>query len=143
MNSKSMFFIFYGLFFCVFLANNVFTQLQSFEHWQLINEDTEFMNLRTTANQFNTKSSCSLTAEEKAEIESYRDVVNKIFDESINGTFKGRTYKTLGTFVDKFGSRLSGSESLEKSINFMLAEMEKSELANIHAESVEVPNWKR
>ncbi len=52
-------------------------------------------------------------------------------------------YRRLGQLVDGFGHRLSGSSSLERAIDWILLEMQKDGLANVHGEKVMVPHWLR
>ena len=44
---------------------------------------------------------------------------------------------------DRFGNRLSGSESLERAIDWILAEMARDSLAGVRGELVMVPHWVR
>jgi carboxypeptidase Q len=52
-------------------------------------------------------------------------------------------YTRLGQLVDGFGHRLSGSASLEAAIDWILAQMKKDGLENVHGEPVMVPHWIR
>ena len=52
-------------------------------------------------------------------------------------------YKRLGDLVDGFGHRFSGSESLERAIDWVIAEMKKDGLQNVRGEPVMVPRWVR
>jgi carboxypeptidase Q len=52
-------------------------------------------------------------------------------------------YSRLGTLVDRFGHRLSGSASLEAAIDWTLAEMKKDGLQNVRGEPVSVAHWER
>ena len=53
------------------------------------------------------------------------------------------TYDRLAYLTDTFGPRLSGSESLEDAIDWILAEMEADGLENVRGEPVLVPKWVR
>ncbi|KAJ8932973.1 hypothetical protein NQ314_014304 [Rhamnusium bicolor] len=86
---------------------------------------------------------CNLSSELIAEIQSYGPTVEKIINSITNGKFKGGTYKELSDFVDKFGSRLAGTQNLEDSIDYMLNLLQKYELDNVHGEDVQVPHWLR
>jgi len=87
---------------------------------------------------------CSSVSQERIkEIQSYKPVVNEIIKAVMSGQFKGQTFSDLEYFVDNFGSRLTGSEALEKSIDFMLAKMDAIGLDNVHAENVTAPKWVR
>jgi len=52
-------------------------------------------------------------------------------------------YKRLTELVDRFGHRFSGSESLERALDWILAEMRADGLANVRGEPVMVPRWVR
>lgn len=80
-------------------------------------------------------------------VENHR---NKIFDlksdiekiiDHVMRTKPGQTYKDLTLFVDKFGARFTGTENLEKSIDYMLDLLKREGHDNVHGESVEVPRW--
>jgi hypothetical protein len=90
-------------------------------------------------------SSCNLSKDQKDDIQSYRGVVQRIFSAATTpgSDFAGKTYRDLGTFVDKFGSRLSGSEALEKSIVYMKEQMGVSGFVDVHTENATVPKWIR
>ena len=53
------------------------------------------------------------------------------------------SYTRLSYLCDTFGHRFSGSESLERSIDWILTEMESDGLTNVHGEEVMVPHWVR
>ncbi|XP_035431690.2 carboxypeptidase Q isoform X2 [Spodoptera frugiperda] len=77
------------------------------------------------------------------EIESYDGVVKKILNYTVSGPFKGKTYDELAKFVDKFGARPSGTEVLEKSIDYMIELTKKEGINDIITEEVKVPLWER
>ncbi|XP_041972803.1 carboxypeptidase Q-like [Aricia agestis] len=77
------------------------------------------------------------------EIASYKDVVERILEYTTNGAFKGKTYDELAKFVDKFGARPSGSNSLEESIDYMIELSRQEHLDDITTEELEVPHWVR
>lgn len=52
-------------------------------------------------------------------------------------------WSRLATLTDTFGHRLSGSQSLEKAIDWILAEMKRDGLENVRGEPVMVPKWVR
>ncbi len=52
-------------------------------------------------------------------------------------------YQRLATLTDKFGHRFSGSESLERAIDWILEEMKRDGLENVRGQPVEVPRWVR
>lgn len=45
--------------------------------------------------------------------------------------------------TDKFGARMSGSQSLEDAIDYMVEQMKNAELDNVHTENATVPHWER
>ncbi|XP_055841660.1 carboxypeptidase Q-like [Episyrphus balteatus] len=86
---------------------------------------------------------CNLSEDLINEIRGYKNVVLKITDHILNGKFKGEVHKSLQTFTDKFGSRMAGSDSLEKSIDYMEALLKNEGLENVHTEEAKVPHWIR
>lgn len=44
------------------------------------------------------------------------DTANDIIDLSVNGKAQNQSYNRLAAFVDKFGSRIAGSQNLENAI---------------------------
>jgi carboxypeptidase Q len=52
-------------------------------------------------------------------------------------------YARLARLVDTFGSRPSGSDRLERAIDWIVAEMKRDGLENVHTEPVMVPHWER
>ncbi|XP_059489036.1 carboxypeptidase Q-like isoform X2 [Neocloeon triangulifer] len=77
------------------------------------------------------------------EIQSYAPIARKIIKFVTEGKYKGRTWTKLAEFVDKFGSRIAGSKNLENAIDFMLDELKKEGLENVHGEEAQVPHWVR
>jgi len=74
------------------------------------------------------------------DVDAYRDVATRLIDAA---TANHDAYTRLGDLVDGFGSRLSGSTSLEDAIDWILREMEADGLQNVHAERAMVPHWVR
>jgi carboxypeptidase Q len=65
-------------------------------------------------------------------------------DSIIRGaTADSSAYHRLGRLVDTFGSRLSGSASLEAAIDWVLQTMKSDGLENVRGEPVMVPRWVR
>src|SRR5580692_5646626 len=52
-------------------------------------------------------------------------------------------YQRLARLCDTFGPRFSGSTNLEAALDWILAEMKKDGLENVHGEEVMVPHWVR
>ncbi len=77
------------------------------------------------------------------EIQSYQETADKIIAAARTGPWKGRTYKNLAQFADKFGSRITGSEALEKSIDWAIKKFEEDKLENVKTEDVNVKRWVR
>lgn len=86
---------------------------------------------------------CNLPRELTEEIANYKPIVEAIINATVNGIYKGRTWRTLAKFVDKFGSRIAGSDNLENAIDFMVDLLKKSKLDNVHTEPALVPRWVR
>ena len=68
-----------------------------------------------------------------------------IFDYvSTKGKGRGEAYKWLAELVDDFGPRQTGSESLEKAIDFNVERLRQNDFDNVHTESVpNLPKWVR
>ena len=77
------------------------------------------------------------------EIRSYQSKVDDIVAFSTTGGGANQSYKRLAAFVDQFGSRVSGSQSLENAIDYMLGILRLDGLDNVHGEAVNVTNWVR
>jgi len=58
-------------------------------------------------------------------------------------TNSGFAYNRLALFCDTFGPRFSGTTNLEHAIDWVLAEMKKDGLENVHSEDAMVPHWVR
>lgn len=97
-------------------------------------------------NVISAKYSCKLSKSLKTEIQSYKEVVERIKNAVVekNAQFRNFTWNELASFVDKFGSRIAGSENLENSIDFLLDRLKNTyQLQNVHGEEAEVPHWVR
>jgi carboxypeptidase Q len=65
-------------------------------------------------------------------------------DSLIRGaTGDSAAYRRLGRMVDTFGHRISGSASLEATIDWILDLMKADGLENVHGQPVMVPHWVR
>ncbi|RWS15007.1 transferrin receptor-like protein [Dinothrombium tinctorium] len=84
-------------------------------------------------------SSCECCSEE---ISSKATIVNRIINVLTKGNEAGVTYNELEKFVDKFGPRMTGTETLENSIDYMLDLLRRNGL-NARTEEVEAPFWIR
>jgi carboxypeptidase Q len=58
-------------------------------------------------------------------------------------TADSAAWKRLAELTDRFGHRFSGSESLERALDWILAEMAEDGLENVRGEPVMVPRWVR
>ena len=65
---------------------------------------------------------------------------NLIIDKAMSDS---QGYERLGEMLDTFGPRFSGSTNLEKSLEWIIDEMKKDGLDNVHGEKVMVPKWIR
>jgi carboxypeptidase Q len=70
----------------------------------------------------------------------YRAVADSLV---LAATGDSAAYQRLGRLVDTFGSRLSGSASLEAAIDWVLDEMKADGLDHVRGEPVTVPHWVR
>ncbi|MEJ2502711.1 MAG: M28 family metallopeptidase, partial [Gemmatimonadota bacterium] len=71
---------------------------------------------------------------------AYRADADRLIDAALADS---AAWDRLAALVDGFGHRLSGSESLERAIDWILAEMEADGLENVRGEPVMVPKWVR
>jgi carboxypeptidase Q len=103
-----------------------------------------FNNSRTAGlPKYVSRDECNLSDDLTKEIARYKPIVEGIINASVNGVFKRRTWRTLARFVDTFGSRIAGSDNLEKSIDYMVDLLKKNQLENVHTEPALVPKWVR
>ncbi len=68
------------------------------------------------------------------------DAANRLIDAATRSDF---AYQRLARLCDTFGPRFSGTTNLEAAIDWILAEMKKDGLDNVHGEEVMVPHWVR
>jgi carboxypeptidase Q len=73
-------------------------------------------------------------------IESYRAAAARIVGAALTSE---HAYSRLAHLTDHIGNRLSGSQNLERAIEWALAEMKRDGLDNVRAEKVMVPHWVR
>jgi len=73
-------------------------------------------------------------------LDPYRPIAQKIVAESQSNDF---AWQRLAEMTDTYGPRLSGSDNLEKAIDWAVAAMKKDGLENVHKEPVMVPRWVR
>lgn len=70
----------------------------------------------------------------------YKETADRIIKAA---TSDSAAWNRLALMTDTFGNRLSGSVALEKTIDWVLAQMKADGLANAHTEPVMVPHWVR
>lgn len=73
-------------------------------------------------------------------IESYRKPAARIIGAALTSD---KAYARLAHLTDHIGHRLSGSQSLERAIEWAVAEMKRDGLDNVRTERVLVPHWVR
>lgn len=77
----------------------------------------------------------------KPQIASLAGDVKNILAHVLHHNHTGATYDELAHFVDKFGSRLTGTANLERSIDFLLNKLKAEGHENVHGEKVNIPVW--
>jgi len=70
----------------------------------------------------------------------YRAVADQLIDAALADS---SAWQRLAELTDRFGNRLSGSESLERAIDWMLDRMRSDGLEHVRAEPAMVPHWVR
>jgi carboxypeptidase Q len=73
-------------------------------------------------------------------VDAYRPAADRIIAAA---QADSAAYNRLAQMVDRFGNRLSGSASLEHTLDWIIEEMRRDGLANVHGEPVMVPVWVR
>src|SRR5262245_5604433 len=82
----------------------------------------------------------SLPSGKSAWLDMYRDPAARLIGEAVSSTF---AWDRLSILTDSIGNRLSGTPSLDRAIQWAVAEMNKDGLENVHTERVMVPRWVR
>lgn len=72
-------------------------------------------------------------------VDTYKSISKQIIDASKNDS---TCYKRLADMCDTYGHRLSGSEGLEKAIDWLIVNLEKDGF-DVSTEKVMVPHWVR
>ncbi len=85
---------------------------------------------------------CTVAARAQAQldVEPFRASSNQLIQMALRDS---AAYKRLAVLVDRFGHRFTGSESLERSLDWIVAEMQRDGLENVRKEPVMVPHWVR
>ena len=73
-------------------------------------------------------------------IDRYRAAAARIIGAALTSD---RAYSRLAYLTDHIGHRLSGSQNLERAIEWAITEMKRDGLDNVRAEKVMVPHWVR
>src|SRR3954471_8611602 len=73
-------------------------------------------------------------------LNGYREDVARLLHAAMANDF---AWKRLAEFTDLHGSRLSGSDNLERAIAWSAETMKADGLENVHTEPVMVPKWVR
>ena len=79
----------------------------------------------------------ALTAQNAA---AYRAATDRIIDAALKDS---AAWNRIAELTDTFGHRISGSDALEKAIDWTLARMREDGLENVRGEPVMVPQWVR
>src|SRR6266545_3266584 len=74
------------------------------------------------------------------DVEPQRSAATQLIQSALRDS---AAYKRLARLVDGFGHRMSGSESLERAIDWIVDEMKRDGLENVHKEPVTVTHWVR
>lgn len=75
-------------------------------------------------------------------IANHTDIAKRLIHE-ITVVDKGNAFNKLSEFVDRFGSRLCGSDSLEQAIDNLVYQWKQEMFENVRTEDVLVPHWTR
>ncbi len=73
-------------------------------------------------------------------VDRYRPASSRIIEAALADS---AAWKRLAELTEKFGHRFSGSASLERAIDWIVAEMKRDGLDNVRGEPVMVPHWVR
>ena len=76
----------------------------------------------------------------RVKIEQYRERAARIIGAALTDD---TAYRRLAWLTDRIGHRLSGSENLERAVEWAVSEMKRDRLDNVRAEKVMVPHWVR
>ena len=82
----------------------------------------------------------AVPAAAQVDVSAHRAAADRLIDAA---TRDSAAHKRLATLADNFGHRFSGSASLEQALDWIMAEMKKDGLENVHGERVMVTHWVR
>ncbi len=71
---------------------------------------------------------------------AYQSDGYRLMDAALSDTIG---FERLANLCDTFGPRFSGTDNLEKAIDWILSEMKTDGLENVHGEDVMIPKWVR
>jgi carboxypeptidase Q len=71
---------------------------------------------------------------------TYSNIANRLIAAATEDSF---AYNRIAELTDRFGPRLSGSEGLERAIDWMMVQMKADSLDHVRGERVMVPHWVR
>ena len=81
-----------------------------------------------------------LTSQAQFDIEPHRAASSALVQAALRDS---AAYKRLAQLVDGFGHRMTGSQSLERAIDWIVAEMKQDGFENVRKEPVTVTHWVR
>lgn len=74
------------------------------------------------------------------DVSAYRDAANRLIEAALADS---AAYDRLAYLADTFGPRFSGTDNLERAIDWILEQMTADGLENVRGEEVMVPRWVR
>ncbi|XP_063530794.1 carboxypeptidase Q-like [Cydia strobilella] len=89
------------------------------------------------------ESECNLDPQIVRDIASYKNVTQTIMDEIKNKGLGQIMFEQFAAFLDKFGARPSGTETLEKAIDHMINLTRAHGVTDVTIEEVDAPHWVR
>ncbi len=82
----------------------------------------------------------SVRAQDRPIAAQYRAVANRIIDAALADS---SAYRRLAELTDRFGPRFSGTDNLERALDWILDQMKRDGLERVRGEPVMVPQWVR
>lgn len=82
----------------------------------------------------------AVTAAAQSPFEAHRPAAERLIAAALNDS---AAYRRLARLTDGFGARPSGSQNLERAIDWIVAEMKRDGFDNVHTEPVMVTHWVR
>jgi len=79
-----------------------------------------------------------------SQVASYESIANQLIQTATLDSSKSSfAFARLASLCDTYGARLSGTENLERAIDWIVGEMKKDGFDDVHTEPVKVPRWVR